>query len=435
MFDFLYSADGKARRHASHWLEMAERVYDYRRDLLTAPQLERLQSARAGLQASVKAKAAAQAIKAGIEALEKAMRECGGRLYPMSSMVENVEFFLVAAIVILGLRAYFVQPFKIPTNSMWPSYYGMKAETFTAGDEPGLLRRAGRLLAFGARHYAVEAPADGEVMVRVFRDSRAAYTEQPGRSMFIFPATMHRYEFSVGGQTASVEVPSEFENEFGDVLDDTFRGEWGSFAGALAAGVKRTPPESSIIHVRGGASPADARVFWVATGKHVHRGDKIISFDILSGDLLFVERVSYNFFAPRVGSGFVFKTENIHSEQMQDASGNQIRQYFVKRLAGVPGDTLEIRAPELWRNGKPIEGSAAYGKNARQEGLYPGYVNGGLLGTGETVTVPEHFYMALGDNSPRSKDSRSWGFVPEKDVVGRPLYIYYPLTTRWGLAH
>ena len=435
MFDFLYSEDGKARRHASHWLEMAERVYDYRRDLLTAAQLEQLQTARDGLKASVKAKAVAKVIQAGIERLEKAMRECGGRLYPLNSMVENVEFFLVAAIVILGLRAYFVQPFKIPTNSMWPSYYGMKAETFTAADEPGVLRQAGRLLAFGARHYAVAAPADGEVMVRVFRDLRAAYTEQPGRSMFIFPATMHRYEFSVAGQTASVEVPAEFENEFGDVMDDTFRGEWGSFAGALQAGAKRSPPESSIIHVRTGAAAADARVYWVATGKHVRRGENIVSFDILSGDLLFVERVSYNFVAPQVGSGFVFKTENIHSEEMQDPAGNQIRQYFVKRLAGTPGDQLEIHPPVLWRNGKPIEGSPAYGRNARQEGLYPGYTNGGLLGAGETVTVPEHFYMALGDNSPRSKDSRSWGFVPEKDVVGRPLFIYYPLTKRWGLAH
>ncbi|MES1168553.1 MAG: signal peptidase I, partial [Oleiharenicola lentus] len=124
-----------------------------------------------------------------------------------------------------------------------------------------------------------------------------------------------------------------------------------------------------------------------------------------------------------------------HSEEMQDPAGNQIRQYFVKRLAGTPGDQLEIHPPVLWRNGKPIEGSPAYGRNARQEGLYPGYTNGGLLGAGETVTVPEHFYMALGDNSPRSKDSRSWGFVPEKDVVGRPLFIYYPLTKRWGLAH
>ncbi|MDB6115544.1 MAG: lepB, partial [Lacunisphaera sp.] len=41
---------------------------------------------------------------------------------------------------------------------------------------------------------------------------------------------------------------------------------------------------------------------------------------------------------------------------------------------------------------------------------------------------------AMGDNSLESADSRFWGFVPEKDVVGRPLFIYYPLTKRWGPA-
>src|SRR6478736_2029324 len=147
MFDFLYSEDGKARRQAKQWLEMAERVYDYRRDLLKAAPLQELQAARAALQAGVKAKAGAATLKSGMEHLERSMRECGGRMYPMSSMVENVEFFLVAAIVILGLRAYFVQPFKIPTNSMWPSYYGMKAESFAAEDEPGLLRKAARFAA------------------------------------------------------------------------------------------------------------------------------------------------------------------------------------------------------------------------------------------------------------------------------------------------
>jgi signal peptidase I len=57
------------------------------------------------------------------------------------------------------------------------------------------------------------------------------------------------------------------------------------------------------------------------------------------------------------------------------------------------------------------------------------------LESGDVLDVPEHSYFAMGDNSPRSKDSRMWGFVPEKDVVGRPLFIYYPLTKRWGLAH
>jgi len=262
-----------------------------------------------------------------------------------------------------------------------------------------------------------------------------AYAEQPGRSMFIFPTTMHEYAFSVAGQTASVRVPGEFESEFSDVLDEAFAGEWGSFGGAVRAGMRRIKPESSIMRFTSGENPQDVRVYWVATGKHVKKGDQILSFDILSGDLLFVERVSYNFVQPKVGSGFVFKTENIHSDQMQDRSGNQIRQYFVKRLVGLPGDKLEVRPPVLYRNGQPIEGSPAFNWNAHQEGLYPGYTNIGLLESGAILDVPEHSYFAMGDNSPRSKDSRMWGFVPEKDVVGRPLFIYYPLTKRWGLAH
>jgi signal peptidase I len=135
-----------------------------------------------------------------------------------------------------------------------------------------------------------------------------------------------------------------------------------------------------------------------------------------------------------VGQGFVFKTDNINSPEMQDPSGDQIRQYYVKRLVGLPGDKLEIKQPVLWRNGAPIEGAAAFVGNARQEGKYPGYYNDGLLSTGRTATVPTDFYFALGDNSPRSKDGRAWGFVPKKDVVGRPLFIYFPLTFRWGLA-
>jgi len=189
-------------------------------------------------------------------------------------------------------------------------------------------------------------------------------------------------------------------------------------------------------------------VYWVPTGKKVKKGESVMSFDILTGDLLFVERISYNFVQPKVGSGFVFKTGNIRSPEMQDVAGNQISQYYVKRLVGTPGDTLEIKAPVLYRNGKPVEGSDAFGKNARREGKYPGYTNNtggpvmldgvqvsdGTLPPGGTVTVPANSFFALGDNSPRSKDSRFWGFVPEKDVVGRPLFIYFPLTSRWGPA-
>lgn len=433
------------RLNAANWLEVADRVYKFRRDQLTDAQNQRLLGAATAVKQGIKEKADASKLKLTVESLEGVLRDTGGRIYPQSSLVENIEFFLVAAIVILGLRAYFIQPFKIPTNSMWPSYYGMTAEVFNAGEEPGSMRKLARLLTLGASNYSVTAPAAGEVMIPIFGNGQLAYTEMAGRSLLVFPTMMREYSFRVGDQFAKVTIPSDFQGEFGQVMDETFKGQAASFAEAIRErAAKSKPLQTSTLRFGG----RDATVYWIPIGQRVQPGDKILSFDILTGDLLFVDRLSYNFIQPPVGSGFVFKTGNIKSAAMQDAAGVQINQYYVKRLVGTPGDTLEIKAPVLYRNGRPIEGSDAFGKNARREGKYPGYINNtdgpvlrdgvqasdGMLPVGGKVTVPPNSYFALGDNSPRSLDSRFWGFVPEKDVVGRPLFIYYPLTSRWGPA-
>jgi hypothetical protein len=127
VFSFLYSEQKKMRQTAENWLEVADRVFKYRRDQLNESQTKKLLGATGELKLRLKEKADASKLKMSVESLEGILRDTGGRIYPVSSIVENVEFFLVAAIVILGLRAYFVQPFKIPTNSMWPTYYGMTA--------------------------------------------------------------------------------------------------------------------------------------------------------------------------------------------------------------------------------------------------------------------------------------------------------------------
>jgi signal peptidase I len=57
------------------------------------------------------------------------------------------------------------------------------------------------------------------------------------------------------------------------------------------------------------------------------------------------------------------------------------------------------------------------------------------LSQGDKVTVPSNGYYAMGDNSYNSDDSRVWGMVPKANVVGRPLFIYFPFTRRWGPAH
>ena len=449
MFSFLYSEARKMRHNAENWLEVADRVQKFRRDQLTDAQNGKLQAAAGEVRNRLKERADAGKLKLAIEALERVLRDTGGRIYPTTSMVENVEFFLVAAIVILGLRAYFVQPFKIPTNSMWPSYYGMTASgVYKAGEEPGLLRKAARLVGLGATNYSVVAPADGEVLFPVFASTydgthysfRPAFSSKTGRSMLVFPTTLREYTFSVGGETASLSIPADFDNDFQGVLDEAFRGNSANLYEALRDGAtKNKPLQTSTVRLQG----RDATVYWVPIGKKVRKGQNILSFDILTGDLLFVDRMSYNFIQPKVGSGFVFKTGNI--EALKADEGDK---YFVKRLVGKPGDSLEIKAPVLYRNGKPIEGADAFDKNARKEGKYPGYTNNtggptmadgirtsdGLLPPQGIVNVPAHSFFALGDNSPRSKDSRYWGFVPDKDVVGRPLFIYYPLTSRWGPA-
>jgi len=85
----------------------------------------------------------------------------------------------------------------------------------------------------------------------------------------------------------------------------------------------------------------------------------------------------------------------------------------------------------------------AFARNARKEGEYGGYVYPSsnpanppkiLTGPGDSTEIPEATFVALGDNSANSLDSRYWGFVPEKAVIGRAIFIYYPFTKRWGLA-
>lgn len=76
--------------------------------------------------------------------------------------------------------------------------------------------------------------------------------------------------------------------------------------------------------------------FGSSTVKRVSSGERVMAFDILTGDQLFVDRMSYHFIRPGVGSGFVFRTGNI--DGIARVYGDQ---YYIKRLVGVPGDTLE----------------------------------------------------------------------------------------------
>ena len=104
MFGFFASQEKKMRENAGNWLELGEKVFHFRRDVLTPTQVGELQSRTAELRALVKERAGPEKLKLGIERLEEVLRRTGGAIYPKTALVENVEFFQGAAIVIIGIR-------------------------------------------------------------------------------------------------------------------------------------------------------------------------------------------------------------------------------------------------------------------------------------------------------------------------------------------
>jgi len=414
VFKLFASQESKMRTNAGNWLEVAEKVYHYRRDVLAPVLVGELLTCMGSLRQALKERADSAKLKLEIEALEDVLRRTGGRIYPKSSLVENVEFFLVAAIVILGIRTYFVQPFKIPTNSMWPSYNGMTGEVFrTPADEPGFIAQGIRFVSELAKPQRIDAPADGEVMI-VFeaRADRygAFYRDVPGRKWILVPTQLREYQLMVGGQTVPVRVPADFDLDK-VLMEAFFPGQDGYPSGRSVNG----------------------QLGLLRTGKQVKRGERVLSFDVMTGDQLFVDRMSYHFTRPTIGDGFVFRTGNL-PELHAMMQGGPKDQYYIKRLVGGPGDRLEIQDYALLRNGAPIEGATAFAKNAGRQDGYPGYRNMGRYVFHGEMEVPAGQYAAFGDNSASSLDSRYWGTIPAKDVVGRPLFIYYPFTRRWGPA-
>lgn len=430
MFSSLQSEKSKLRQGAKQWLYLGKKVFNFRKDELNDSELSELSNSIEQLKVQLSSRGSDNAkLKAAIDKMDGIMRQVGGAFYPRTSIGENIDFFFMALIVYLGFTAYFIKPFKIPTNSMWPTYHGMTAEVWTQEEDvPSLPARIGRLAAFGAIRYEFRAPADGEFTIPVYGEPGLGFSRNrevvSKRKFGILPGKGLRHTFAVGGVSESITVPMDFQLD-SQVLIPGFFPEASDLNDVLNHLPKVDRTFEKVKSSSGAVKTVEVVQF--GTGRTYKKGELVFAFDILTGDQLFVDRMSYHFVAPEIGDGFVFRTGNI-----PDLDGDD--KFYIKRLAGTPGDVLQIEDGALIVNGEPADGSVAFELNAEQVPPYRGYVNGGNLGVGRKLNVPEDYYYALGDNSNNSRDGRSWGFVPEADVVGRPLVIYYPFTKRFGLA-
>jgi signal peptidase I len=124
------------------------------------------------------------------------------------------------------------------------------------------------------------------------------------------------------------------------------------------------------------------------------------------GDRLIVNKLVYHFNAPNRGDIVLFDSPFKDGKQ------------YVKRLIGLPGETVEMRRGMVYINDQLLVIS---GVTIRRD-----------YTTLAKQTIPSDHYFMLGDNRSNSADSRVWGFVPKEDLIGEALFIYWPLDRiRW----
>ncbi len=353
-------------------LAAARKMYAYKRDLLSPHDLETAEATIAGLREALGARDR-QAVAAASERVTAFF----GKRFPEpahAGIAENTEVFLVAIVIALGIRSFFLQPFTIPTGSMQPSLNGIRVTEMTA-PLPNPVQRAWEMAWLGRSYFEITPRADDTI--RGF--------EEVTRFVFF-------HYTRIVGERESYLVPAPVYG-----LINAFHLDMGS---RLKAGQT----------LRGYAD----------TGDHV-----------------FVNKMAYNFRFPHRGEVFVFNTAGIMTEENRRNPGGP-SQYYIKRLGGLPGDELRIDPPRLFVNGHE---AGEYGFRRVMSGSpnniggYRGYANGPLYLTGpdDRYRIPEKRYMALGDNSYNSSDGRYWGTVPQDNLMGCALFVYWPFSPHFGL--
>ncbi len=292
-----------------------------------------------------------------------------------------LDLLLVVGAVAFGIRGLFLQPFRIPTGSMQPTLYGIhyqyrKPTVWDALPQPL------RFMLFSRRRAELTIRKDGMVDPESLRVSNRLLSTDTS--------------FRIGGETYTLPGAAEKVIEYTEL----------------------------------------------EPGVGYRRGEKLADGFVALGDHLFVERLGLYLRPPRRGDVTVFNTEGleIQGRKLSDLSGY----YYIKRLAGLPGDTLKLENNRLYirprgeTQFRPAEElDPRFARIFSGRGGYQGYWSG----VGESFpppegeyTVPDDCYFMLGDNSRFSLDSRFFGAVPRRNLVGRACWVFWPFSRRWGRA-
>lgn len=319
--------------------------------------------------------------------------------FSRGAVVEMVESFFIIMVVFLGIRTYYAQPFRIPTGSMQPSLNGIIVKH--VDKIPALPQRLLDKVMTGASY--VEAVADHPKRIVSIAE----------RSKWIlFTETVLTFDDS-----STVVVPSARGTVMQYLKD-------------------RGKAVESVMGIHMGTYQA---------------GELIIRARVDAGDMVVVNRVAYHFRKPKRGETFVFDTRGINTSMTSAGAARLADQsnatHYIKRLCGLPGDTLFVQSPYLLVNGKPADestisrvaaGQPPFNREGYQQlssSLQPGAWLTDLspMSLRNPASPILREYAAFGDNTTNSLDSRYWGPVRQFNLVGPAAFTLWPFTEHWGI--
>lgn len=325
-----------------------------------------------------------------IELLFVALEQRLARPKSMGQVGMIVEFFFVILVLVFGVRTFFFHPMSIPTGSMEPTFMGDRTRFLSDSEiasPPGVFRSHFSRLVLGEQSIHLRATKGGVFQIQ---------DPLPRSVLWI----LKQQRFSIDGAVHKI---------------------W-------------FPPKN--LWARAG----------LESGMIFSEGDDVIRLKVESGDHLLVNRWVYHFRRPRRGEAVVLTTEPVEL--------NPMSQFYLKRLVGFGRETVRIADDRMVRiDEKMIDSSMPGFEKVAQftgsptEGTYSGYLNGTLARQYrlvdsaplfptelDSITIRAGHVFVLGDNSVNSLDSRTWGDFPQEAIIGRPSFVFWPLSKRFGFA-
>lgn len=412
----------KTVREATTMHRHYRRLLKAQRDILTAPAISTVQAALDNLNLAIEQGGNAGTIRIKAEELQFTA-EKWLKTYPNPVWRENVEVLLVALAVAMAIRTFFVQPFKIPTGSMQPTLFGVTSVpdftkiNYWLSDKSAIQAQVNEM---AKQRDNLEFPTGWQRVKDWFAGDSylSIVAENDGELQAILPPVRFlifsiKQTIIIGGQAQTIWFPPDY----GEVP----------------------------LQIRAGLRVRNE----YQEGQSCRKGQVLAKIKMSAGDHLFVDRLTYNFRKPERGEIIVFATAGTQIV-MQD-------QFYIKRMTVKPGERVQIGDDRHMRiNGERLDASTPHFENvysfdpakppresqysghlngsvAQQFGIYPGMGLAPLFPDGGTTfTNGPDAYMVFGDNTCNSSDSRAWGSLPARNVIGKSFFVYWPITGRFG---